>query len=207
MVNVAISAWMKNSGGNSFDVTMGSFDGAEICELVGLYILHLLGDQLGVDNLGLYRDDGLACFHGMDGPTSDRVRKNIICLFKRLGLCITFQTNLKVVNFLDVTFNLNTGTYQPYNKPNDRPLYISTKSNHPPCIIRSIPNSISRRINNISSNKEIFDAAAPYYNQALDASGYGEKIEFKPSPANSPTSRQAKREKYNLVQPAIQYEC
>ena len=66
---------MKNSGDNSFDVTMGSFDGAEICELVGLYILHLLGDQLGVDNVDLYRDDGLARFHGMDGPTSDRVRK------------------------------------------------------------------------------------------------------------------------------------
>ena len=120
---------------------MGSFDGAEICELVGLYILHLLGDQLGVDNLDLYRDDGLACFHGMDGPTSDRVRKNIICLFNRLGLSITIQTNIKVVNFLDVTFNLNTGTYQLYNKPNDRPLDISTKSNHPPCIIRSIPNT------------------------------------------------------------------
>ena len=25
-----------------FDVTMGSFDGAEICELVGLYILYKL---------------------------------------------------------------------------------------------------------------------------------------------------------------------
>ena len=39
---------------------MGSFDGAETCELVGLYLLSLLQD-LGVD-IGLYRDDGLgAC--------------------------------------------------------------------------------------------------------------------------------------------------
>ena len=29
--------WVKKSG--SFDVPMGSFDGAEICELVGLYLL------------------------------------------------------------------------------------------------------------------------------------------------------------------------
>ena len=30
--------WKKKSTGSCFDVTMGSFDGAEIRELVGLYI-------------------------------------------------------------------------------------------------------------------------------------------------------------------------
>jgi hypothetical protein len=35
--------WTKKYGSNSlFDVTMGSFDGAEICELVGLFILNHL---------------------------------------------------------------------------------------------------------------------------------------------------------------------
>ena len=34
-------AWIKKSG-DMFDVTMGSFDGAEICELVGLYLLDKL---------------------------------------------------------------------------------------------------------------------------------------------------------------------
>ena len=37
---------------------MGSYDGAETCELVGLYMLSQL-EQLGI-NIGLYRDDGLA---------------------------------------------------------------------------------------------------------------------------------------------------
>ena len=171
--------WIKSSGDPSFDVTMGSFDGAELCELVGLYILHVLGDKFGYKNMGLYRDDGLACFHRIDGPTSDRIRKDIVRFFQELGLKITIKTNLKVVNFLDVTFNLTTGTYQPYNKPNDRPLYINTKSNHPPCIIKSIPESISRRISNISSSKDIFDAAARYYNHALSESGYSERIEYK----------------------------
>ena len=32
------TAWVKK-GGKTFDVTMGSYDGAEICELVGLYLL------------------------------------------------------------------------------------------------------------------------------------------------------------------------
>ena len=38
-----------------FDVTMGSFDGAELCELVGLYILHILGEKYGKHRVGLYR--------------------------------------------------------------------------------------------------------------------------------------------------------
>ena len=47
--------WVKRR--SEWDVTMGSFDGAEVCELVGLYML----DQLQQTNLdlGLYRDDGL----------------------------------------------------------------------------------------------------------------------------------------------------
>ena len=129
--------------------------------------------------------DGLACFHGIDGPTSDKTRKDIVNVFKDLGLKITIKTNLKIVNFLDVTLNLATGTYQPYNKPNGQPLYINIKSNHPPNIIKAIPESISRRSSSISSNKEIFDAAAPLYNNALAASGYDEEIQYKPHSAKN----------------------
>ena len=39
---------------------MGSFDGAEVCELVGLYLLNKIKPLLGSNNVGLYRDDGLA---------------------------------------------------------------------------------------------------------------------------------------------------
>ena len=50
--------WIKNNNSNLFDVTMGSYDGAEICELVGLFILNHLGKKFGKKNIGLYRDDG-----------------------------------------------------------------------------------------------------------------------------------------------------
>ena len=50
---------------------MGSFDGAEICELVGLYILYILSTKYGKDLNGLYRDDGLACFKNIGGPQAD----------------------------------------------------------------------------------------------------------------------------------------
>ena len=53
--------WKKKSTESCFHVTMGSFDGAEICELVGL-ILYIQSNQeniLSKTNFGLYRDDGL----------------------------------------------------------------------------------------------------------------------------------------------------
>ena len=36
------SPWSKRDGNSTFDVTMGSFDGAETCELIGLYLLSQL---------------------------------------------------------------------------------------------------------------------------------------------------------------------
>ena len=48
---------MLENNSNLFDVTMGSYDGAEICELVGLFILNHLGKTFGkLENIGLYRD-------------------------------------------------------------------------------------------------------------------------------------------------------
>ena len=32
-------AWVKKDGNGLFDVTMGSYDGAEVCELVGMFAL------------------------------------------------------------------------------------------------------------------------------------------------------------------------
>ena len=51
----------EKSPSNQFDVTMGSFDGAETCELFGFNLLSLL-KKYG-QNIGLYQDDGLAAFN------------------------------------------------------------------------------------------------------------------------------------------------
>ena len=53
--------WVKKDNPD-FDVTMGSFGGAEVCELVGLYLLDILRQECGENKIGLYRDDGLSCF-------------------------------------------------------------------------------------------------------------------------------------------------
>ena len=59
--------WVKKDNPD-FDVTMGSYDGAEVCELVGLCLLNLLTNEFRKHNIGLYRDDGLSCFQNISGP-------------------------------------------------------------------------------------------------------------------------------------------
>ena len=148
----------KEKWRSRFDLIMGSFNGAELCELVGLYILHILGEKYGKHRIGLYRDDGLACFGYTSGPQADRIRKDFIKIFREdFDLSITCETNLKAVNFLEITLNLATGKYQPYNKPDNNPLYINILSNHPPNIIKNLPGNISKRINNLSADETTFN--------------------------------------------------
>ena len=147
---------------------MGSFDGAELCELVGLYILHILGKKYGKHRTGLYCDDGLECFGYTSGPQTDRIRKDFIKIFREdFDLSITCETNLKAVNFLDVTLNLTTGKYQPYNKRDNNPLYINILSIHPPNIIKNLPGNISKGINNLSADETTFNKYKDLHNNAL----------------------------------------
>ena len=161
---------------NMFDVTMGSFDGAEVCELIGLFLLNNLSEKYGKDNVRLYRDDGLVLLRNASGPQSERTRKDITREFKKQGLNISISTNLKICNFVDVTLNLTDGTYYPYRKPNNETLYIDRNSNHPLTIIKHLPAAIGRRISDISSSKELFNKAKPHYESALKQSGHDEKL-------------------------------
>ena len=94
------------------------------------------------------------------------------CAFKNAGFKIEIKTNLHIVDFLNVTFNLLNGTYKPYKKPNDQLLYANTSSNHPPQIIKQLPTSISNRLSNNSSNKQVFDMSKDEYEKALRENGY-----------------------------------
>ena len=126
--------WQKKTTQTTFDVTMGSWDGAEICELVGLYLLHLL-KQVDID-VGLYRDDGLA-FTDKTPRQCECIKKKICKIFADNDLKITIEANTKIVDFLDVTLDLNTGLFKPFIKPNNILQYVHTQSNHPPNVIKT----------------------------------------------------------------------
>ena len=122
---------------------MGCFDGAEICELVGIYNLYQLNNVIKEKNVGLYRDNGLGVLRNLSDPEIERIRKIIIKIFKDCGLNIPIKMNLKTVDFLDARFDLVNNTYQPYRKRNNEPIYINKRSNHPPNILKELPKAIN----------------------------------------------------------------
>ena len=61
---------------------MGSFDGAEIYQLVGLFMLYNLANVVGAHNIDLCRDDGLAILKDTSIPTGRRNRKILIKIFQ-----------------------------------------------------------------------------------------------------------------------------
>jgi hypothetical protein len=69
------TTWCKKTTKSLFDFTMGSFDGAETCELVGSYLLSKLAPAYG-NCIGLYRDDGLAAFNKTPRET-ENIKKHI----------------------------------------------------------------------------------------------------------------------------------
>ena len=88
------------------------------------------------------------------------------------GLEILAESNLKIVNYLDVVLNLNNGSFKPYHKPDDIIQYINKEYNHPPSIIEHLPASIEKRLSNNSSDENIFKEAAIYYEDTLNKAGY-----------------------------------
>ena len=62
----------------------------------------------------------------MNNQQMDKIRKNIISIFKSVDFKIEITINLMEVNFFDVTFNLEQNTYRLYKKTNDNLTYINT---------------------------------------------------------------------------------
>ena len=121
------------------------------------------------------------------------MRKNIIKTIKGIGFAIDVERNYKITDFLDITFNLNNGTYRPYKKPNDLLLYINKSSNHPPEIINQLPKIINERSSRNSSNEEVFNSSKYQYEKALRDSGYTDfKLKFNKT-SNNHTKRNRQR--------------
>ena len=184
--------WIKKGSG-LFDVSMGVHDSAEVCELRGILLLNLLGRQYDTKNIGLYRDDGLLIFKNCIGPQMEKIKKQLQKVFKNNGLDVIIECNMKIVNYLDVTFNLNDGTYRSYQKPGNIIQYIHVESNHPPNIIKQIPKTIEKRLSQLSSNEEIFSESAPFYEGKLHRSGYQQNLKYNPVNTKTHSKRNHKR--------------
>ena len=79
-----------------------------------------------------------------------------------------------------MTLDLSGDTYKPYSKPNNNIIYVNRRSNHPPSVLKAIPDGVNKRLSHISANEEAFNAAKGPYQEALRLSGYEHELKFTP---------------------------
>ena len=167
--------WEKSSGNPDFDVTMGSFDSAETCELIGLYALSCLA-VLGI-NSGLYHDDGLV-YSKLTKQANENLKQQICNIYRSMRLQITIEANSKECIFLDMVLNLESKYISPYMKPNNQLKYINKKSNHPPNNLKNLEKGIETRLSLISSSRQIFEECKQPYVEALTKSGFKGELKY-----------------------------
>lgn len=190
--------WVKKYN-ESFDVPMGAFNSAQIADVVGIYILDTLSRIVNLNQVGLYRDDGLIFVPSSNGPITSSLHKKVVRAFKYLGLKIEISSNLKIVNFLDITLNLSNDTFRPFHKLDQTPLYINIHSNHPKSVIEHIPKTANTRINKLSSNHRIFEENKFTYNQALRNSGFRQELKFNRELTNQNIKNRTKHRKRKVI--------
>ena len=118
--------WTKKS--SDFDITMGSFDGAEVCELVELYLLSQL-QRLDM-NVELYRDDGLAVAK-LPPQNTERMKKEICKIFKQNNLNITIEANKKPSTSWTSPSIYELGSINPIENPTAvSTIYIKIVTTH-----------------------------------------------------------------------------
>ena len=152
------ATWMKKTNQDDFDVPMGNFHGAELCELVGLYLLNKIGNIFDKYwECGIYRDDGLAVTSKCAATILERMGKKLRSIFLNEGFKITLESGLWKTEFLDVVFDLKNDTYSPYRKENSSISYVDRRSNHPQYVLDQIPKTINNRLNELSKTKHVFE--------------------------------------------------
>lgn len=108
-------------------------------------------------------------------------------MFRQVNLKITSQVCHHVLNFLDITLHLKEGKFMPFRKPNDIPLYVDSRSNHSPSILKQILKTIHRRISSLSSGQQSFNE---FMKIALKASNFKFPLQYSnATPTSTPSSR------------------
>ena len=156
------------------------------------------------------KDDGLAIIKDTN-RNIQKIKESIIAAFDEENLKIEFEGKsiMKSTNYLDVKLDLETGTHGPYRKPKSKIKFISTKSNHPPTVIKQIKPNVQKRLSMLSSSEEIFKEKKSPYEEALLKSGHlkkGEELIYTPPDTNPPKKEEKKKEKRssNMAQPSME---
>ena len=178
-------------------MAIGSYMGAEICNLIGLYILFDLSAVSNLLSFGFYRDDCQAVLN-RSKCKSERATKVYRNIFKSHGFSISVKCNLIQTDFLDINMNLSSNAFAPYKKENSNVKYINNGSNHPKTIRKAISPVINNRLSKLSSNKEIFDSVKKDYNEALISSGHYKLKDYDKNDLNCNSKKNKKIKKNHI---------
>ena len=107
-------------------------------------------------------------------------------------MSITIETNVRVVSFLDTTFDLINDIYKPYRKPNGNLVYINTT------VLRQFAKSVSRRILE-TSNEQIFKESIAMCEEALKKSGFRENLKYVREEVDKHGKEEKKRRKRKII--------
>ena len=134
----------------------------------------------------------------------ERVKKDLQSKFREYGdgLEIVIKCNKTIVNYLDITLNLEDGSFRPYLKPDNKLQYINTQSNHPPNVIRQIPKTIEQRLSNHSSNEQTFAEAKKTVRESVKRKWLQRRTYVQAEQSEKHTAKELQT-KYHMVQPTI----
>ena len=98
----------------------------------------------------------MSVFKNKSGTSLEKIKKSLQKSLKDFGLKIVAESNIRIVNYLDVTLNLNGGSFRLCHKPYDIIQYINKESNHPPNLIKHLSASAEKLLSNNPSDKKVF---------------------------------------------------
>ena len=94
---------------------------------------------------------------------------------------------------------MKTEPYQPFRKPNSNPIYIDINSNHPPQILKQLPKSISKRLSENFSSKEVFDKSKALYEKSLNNSDFCENLIYHKDIGNKNQHKKIKKHQRKII--------
>ena len=202
--------WIKKDAEKDLlDVPTGSYHGAEVCELIGLFLLNNLSQILPKDSYVLYRNDGLLIIKRRSKRIIEQTGKCIRAVFSEQNLKIKIESDSCKTDFLDVSLDLQNETYYPHRKCNAKEMYININSNHPPSVKKELPNMIQNRLSALSKNKVMFNKYKEPYEKSLKNSGFNKALEYSNQNENNATNggkrRKRRKKTSDILQSTFQF--
>ena len=122
--------WIKKDQESTFNVLMGSYFGAELCDLIGLYILDNLINEYETVQIRIYRDVGLVIIRFNNNHELENKKKRTIKIITDIGYNMTIDVGMTRCNVLDISQDLANKCQMPFKKENSCINYINKCSNH-----------------------------------------------------------------------------